>query len=57
MEVSGSGGELIMKTPAPDIYAITDILKRYDVAIRGINWEEPTLDEVFLKLTGGEVTA
>ncbi len=49
--------ELIIKTSDPDIYLITDILKKHKIEINGINWEEPTLDEVFLKLTGEEVTA
>ena len=57
MQVTVKANELIMKTPSPDIYRIIGVLKKHAVTIRGINWEEPTLDEVFLKLTGEEVTA
>ncbi len=41
----------------PDIYAITDILREHKVKITLMNMQEPTLDEVFLKLTGEEVSA
>jgi ABC-2 type transport system ATP-binding protein len=40
----------------PDLYLITDILRKHKVKILGLDWEEPTLDEVFLKLTGEEVS-
>jgi ABC-2 type transport system ATP-binding protein len=47
---------LIIRSSKPDLYSIMDILKKHKVEISGMNWEEPTLDEVFLKLTGEEET-
>jgi ABC-2 type transport system ATP-binding protein len=41
----------------PDLYQITDILRKHKVKVEGIHWKQPTLDEVFLKLTGEEVTS
>jgi len=55
METELNANGLMIRCADPDLYVITDILRKYKVNITGINWEEPTLDEVFLKLTGEEV--
>lgn len=57
MEVKQNKNGIQIRDKDPDLYMITDILKKYKIKITGINWEEPTLDEVFLKLTGEEVSA
>jgi len=41
----------------PDIYMVIDILKSMNVKISGFEMKEPTLNEVFIKLTGKEETA
>jgi len=56
MDASFNTNGLIIRCATPDLYLITDILKKHKVKITGINWEEPTLDEVFLKLTGEKVS-
>lgn len=38
-----------------DFYGITDLLKSASVQIQSIQMKEPTLDEVFIQLTGKEV--
>ena len=57
MEVKQNKNGIQIRHKDPDLYLITDILKQHKIKITGINWEEPTLDEVFLKLTGEEVSA
>ena len=39
-----------------DFYSIVDIMRQNDVKISGLQLKEPTLDEVFLHLTGKEAT-
>ena len=39
----------------PDIYAVIDLLRQYKVKITGIQFKEPSLDDVFLHLTNKEL--
>ncbi|MDD3715578.1 MAG: ATP-binding cassette domain-containing protein [Candidatus Marinimicrobia bacterium] len=55
MHAEMDGSDLEIRHPNPDLYHITDILRKYKVIIEGISWEQPSLDDVFLKLTGEEV--
>lgn len=43
-----------LKVKDPDFYGIIDFLKLHNVIIKKINMQEPTLDDVFIKLTGKE---
>ncbi len=43
-----------LKVKDPDFYEIIDFLKLHNVTIKKINMQEPTLDDVFIKLTGKE---
>jgi len=54
MIITAKGDSLEIKANDPDIYVITDILRSKQVKITGINMQEPTLDDVFLALTGKE---
>lgn len=49
------GEDLEIRHADPDLYRITDILRKHKVVIEGISWKQPSLDDVFLKLTGEEV--
>jgi ABC-2 type transport system ATP-binding protein len=40
-----------------DLYQLIDLFKQKQIRINGMQMKEPTLDEVFLQLTGKEVTA
>jgi ABC-2 type transport system ATP-binding protein len=51
--VANNGGVLI-RSLNPDFYQLFNILQQNNVIIKGINMEEPTLDEVFLHLTEKE---
>lgn len=43
---------LDISAPQMDIYAVVDLLRNNHIKLTGINLQEPTLDEVFLTLTG-----
>jgi ABC-2 type transport system ATP-binding protein len=43
---------LDISAPQMDIYALVDLLRNNHIKLTGINLQEPTLDEVFLTLTG-----
>jgi len=43
---------LDISAPQMDIYAVVDLLRNNRIELTGINLQEPTLDEVFLTLTG-----
>jgi len=43
-----------IKAPEIDFYAVSDVLRNNNVQIKSIEMKEPTLDEVFLQLTGKE---
>jgi ABC-2 type transport system ATP-binding protein len=43
-----------IKVDQPDFYGIIDFLKLHKISIKKINMQEPSLDDVFLKLTGKE---
>ena len=51
-EVVPNGIEI--KSQELDFYSVMDILHQKKVVIKGIQMKEPTLDEVFLKLTEKE---
>jgi ABC-2 type transport system ATP-binding protein len=60
-EKSGLQADLIqntieIKSQNLDFYAIIDILRQNNVRINGVELKEPTLDDVFLHLTGKEAT-
>ena len=54
IEVQKTADGVILKAPELDVYAITDVLRSKGVVIKGIQMQEPTLDEVFIHLTGKE---
>lgn len=54
LEVQKTVDGVILKAPELDVYAITDVLRSHGVQIKGIQMQEPTLDEVFIHLTGKE---
>lgn len=54
IEVQKTADGVILKAPDLDVYAITDVLRAKGVLIKGIQMQEPTLDEVFIHLTGKE---
>ena len=55
LEVEKIPGGVIVKAPVLDFYAITDVLRSKGIIIKDIQMQEPTLDEVFIHLTGKEV--
>ena len=55
LEVEKISGGVIVKAPVLDFYAITDVLRSKGIIIKDIQMQEPTLDEVFIHLTGKEV--
>lgn len=52
VEVTADG--VTLSTPELNVYAITDVLRASGVIIKNIQMQEPTLDEVFVSLTGKE---
>ena len=54
VDVQMNADGVTLKAPQLDIYGITDILRLKGVVIKGIQMQEPTLDEVFIALTGKE---
>ncbi|MFA9389006.1 MAG: ATP-binding cassette domain-containing protein [Prolixibacteraceae bacterium] len=54
IEVENNSQGIVIKAPDLDIYAITDVLRSKNIVIKGIQMQEPTLDEVFIHLTGKE---
>lgn len=54
LEVELHSDGVSIKAPDIDIYAVTDVLRKNGAIIRSIQMQEPTLDEVFLQLTGKE---
>lgn len=55
LEVVQTGNSLIVEAPELDFYTIVDFLKASKVVIEGIELKEPSLDDVFIELTGKEV--
>jgi ABC-2 type transport system ATP-binding protein len=55
MEVINTLNGLEIKAIEIDFYAITDFLRSKGVTIHAIQMQEPTLNDVFLQLTGKEV--
>ena len=53
-EVQTKKNILEIRNDAPDFYGIMHILQQNRVVIKSIKMEEPSLDEIFLKLTGKE---
>jgi ABC-2 type transport system ATP-binding protein len=45
---------IVMEAPELDFYAIIEYLRQNKIKIDGINMQEPTLDDVFIRLTGKE---
>lgn len=56
-EIDLKENELILKAPELNIYNIVEVLKSTSAQINSIQMQEPTLDEVFIALTGKEETA
>lgn len=54
VNITSSGIEI--KSKELDFYSIIDLLRQKNVKISGIQMQEPTLDDVFLHLTGKEAT-
>lgn len=54
LNVENNKQGITIKAPELDIYAITDVLRLKGIVIKGIQMQEPTLDEVFIHLTGKE---
>lgn len=54
IDVEKTNDGVILKAPSLDVYGITDVLRAKGVQIKGIQMQEPTLDEVFIHLTGKE---
>lgn len=54
LEVEKNTQGIVIKAPELDIYAITDVLRLKGIIIKSIQMQEPTLDEVFIHLTGKE---
>jgi len=54
MDASRTVYGIQLKVKDPDFYGIIDFLKLHNVFIKKINMQEPTLDDVFIKLTGKE---
>ncbi|MFB6343140.1 ATP-binding cassette domain-containing protein [Saccharicrinis sp. FJH62] len=55
MDVNLISSGIEIESKEPDIYAIVDLLRQNKVIITGIQMMEPTLEDVFLHLTGEEV--
>jgi ABC-2 type transport system ATP-binding protein len=56
MEVNITSSGVEIKSKELDFYSIIDLLRQKNVKISGIQMQEPTLDQVFLHLTGKEST-
>ena len=54
LDVKNNSQGIEIKAPELDIYAITDVLRSKGIVIKGIQMQEPTLDEVFIHLTNKE---
>ena len=54
IEVEKISDGIILKAPELDVYTIIDLLRSKGIIIKGIQMQEPTLDEVFIHLTGKE---
>lgn len=54
LDVDKNSQGIVIKAPELDIYAITDVFRSKGIVIKGIQMQEPTLDEVFIHLTGKE---
>jgi ABC-2 type transport system ATP-binding protein len=55
MEVITTLNSIVIKAAELDFYSIITYLKTKNIKIKGIQMQEPTLEEVFLHLTGKEV--
>lgn len=55
MEVVTSTNCMVISSVDLDFYSIINYLQTKDIRIKGIQMQEPTLEEVFLQLTGEEV--
>jgi len=55
MEVVTSTNCMVISSADLDFYPIINYLQTKDIRIKGIQMQEPTLEEVFLQLTGKEV--
>jgi len=55
MEVVTSTNCMVISSVDLDFYPIINYLQTKDIMIKGIQMQEPTLEEVFLQLTGEEV--
>ena len=55
MEVNSTLYGLEIRAKELDFYNIIDFLRSKNIKILGIQMQEPTLDDVFLQLTGKEV--
>jgi ABC-2 type transport system ATP-binding protein len=52
IEIERTSNGIELKAKELDFYSIIDILRTENVKIDGIEMQEPTLDDVFIKLTG-----
>ncbi len=55
MEVFFDVNSIVINSVELDFYSIINYLQTKDIKIKGIQMQEPTLEEVFLQLTGKEV--
>ena len=56
MEVISSTGSIAVSSSDLDFYSIINFLQTKNIRIKAISMKEPTLEEVFLDLTGKEVS-
>jgi len=54
MEVIKTSSGMEIKSKELDLYSIIDLLREKNIKISGIQMQEPTLDDVFIYLTGKE---
>ena len=57
LDAATTNNGIEVKADNLDIYAIMDILRERQVEIREIQLKQPSLDDVFLQLTGKQVSA
>jgi len=54
MEVITAKNSIVINSAELDFYSIINYLQKKNIKIKGIQMQEPTLEEVFLRLTGKE---